>query len=186
KSVLYRGDRLRFILCVVLITSPPSSFLFPYTTLFRSRRSCPAFAARGPRTVRGTRPIPARLAVMTDAADAPAESAHTTGLRKAVLFGALALIVLAVVSVGVWAAVDRLPGVWGALMGAAVGGAFVLTTAIVTIATARSAPQTAAAVLLGTWLLKLVVVIGVVAALRPLEFYSKPAFAVTIVVAMVV
>ena len=40
--------------------------------------------------------------------------------------------------------------------------------------------------LLGTWLLKLVVVIGVVAALRPLEFYSKPAFAVTIVVAMVV
>ena len=89
-------------------------------------------------------------------------------------------------SVLVWGLIEGLPGVWGALLGAAIGGAFVLTTAIVVIATARSAPTTAAAVLLGTWLLKIVIAIGVVAALSPLDFYAHTAFAVTIIAAMVV
>ena len=116
----------------------------------------------------------------------PAESAHTAGLRKAVRLGVLALLGLAVVSAGVWTLVDGSPGLWGALMGAAIGGAFVLTTAIVVIATARSAPQTTAAVLLGTWLIKLVVAIGVVAGIDRFDFYSRPAFAVTIILALVV
>lgn len=123
---------------------------------------------------------------MTDADAAPADSAHTAGLRKAVRLGALGLLVLTVVSLLVWGLVDALPGVWGALMGAAIGGAFVLTTAVVVIATARTSPTTAGAVLLGTWLLKLIVAIGVVAALEPLDFYSDRAFAVTLVIAMVV
>lgn len=126
---------------------------------------------------------------MTDAPatdDRPAESPHTAALRKAVRFGVLALAVLAVISAIVWALVDGLPGLWGALMGAGIGGAFVLTTAIVVIATARSAPQTTAAVVLGTWLLKLVVAMGVVAALAQFDFYSHTAFGVTIIVALVV
>lgn len=123
---------------------------------------------------------------MTAAPDHPVESAHTTGLRKAVALGAGALVVLMVASAGVWTAVDGRPGLWGALLGAAIGGAFVLLTAIVVIATARTSPQVAGAVLLGTWLLKLIVAIGAVAALKPLDFYSKRAFALTIVVAMVV
>lgn len=123
---------------------------------------------------------------MTDADGRPADSAHTAGLRKAVLLGAVGLAALTVVSVLVWGLVDGLPGVWGALLGAAIGGAFVLTTAVVVIATARTAPTTTAAVLLGTWLLKLVIVIGVVAALRPHDFYAPTAFAVTIIAAMVV
>lgn len=116
----------------------------------------------------------------------PAVSAHTAGLRKAVRIGGVALVALAVVSALVWTLVDGTPGLWGALMGAGIGGAFVLTTAIVVIATARSAPQTTAAVLLGTWLLKLLVAMGVVAALDRFDFYSRPAFAVTIIAALVV
>lgn len=126
---------------------------------------------------------------MTDTptpADRPAESPHTAALRRAVRLGMLALVVLAVVSAVVWTLVDGTPGLWGALMGAGIGGAFVLTTAVVVIATARSAPQTTAAVLLGTWLLKLVVAIGVVAVLDRFDFYSRPAFAVTIVAALIV
>lgn len=126
---------------------------------------------------------------MTDTpapADHPAESPHTAALRKAVRFGVLALAVLAVVGAIVWVLVDGLPGLWGALMGAGIGGAFVLTTAIVVIATARSAPQTTAAVVLGTWLLKLVVAMGLVAALAQFDFYSHTAFGVTIIVALVV
>jgi hypothetical protein len=123
---------------------------------------------------------------MTDTADQHTESAHTAGLRRAVALGAGALAVLMVLSAGLWWAVDGLPGLWGALLGAAIGGAFVLLTAIVVIATARTSPQVTGAVLLGTWLLKLIVAIGVVAALKPLDFYSRRAFALTIVVAMVV
>ncbi|MGN0099740.1 hypothetical protein [Dietzia sp. CH92] len=126
---------------------------------------------------------------MTDTpapADQPAESPHTAALRKAVRIGALALVALAVISGAVWALVDGLPGLWGALMGAGVGGAFVLTTAVTVIATARSAPQTTAAVLLGTWLLKLLVAMGVVAGLAQFDFYSHTAFGVTIIAALVV
>lgn len=123
---------------------------------------------------------------MTDAPDQTTESAHTAGLRRAVAFGAGALLVLMALSAALWWAVDGTPGLWGALLGAALGGVFVLLTAIVVIATARTSPQVTGAVLLGTWLLKLIVAIGVVAALKPLDFYSRRAFALTIVVAMVV
>lgn len=123
---------------------------------------------------------------MTDSPDQTTESAHTAGLRRAVAFGAGALLVLMALSAALWWAVDGTPGLWGALLGAALGGVFVLLTAIVVIATARTSPQVTGAVLLGTWLLKLIVAIGVVAALKPLDFYSRRAFALTIVVAMVV
>ena len=116
----------------------------------------------------------------------PAESPHTAGLRRAVRLGALALAVLAVISAAGWSFVDGTPGLWGALLGAAVGGAFVLTTAVVVVATAHAAPQTTAAVLLGTWLLKLLAAMGIVALLDRFDFYSRPAFAVTIVAALVV
>lgn len=114
------------------------------------------------------------------------ESAHTTGLKKALAFGAIALLVLMVISAGLWMAIDGTPGLWGALLGAAIGGVFVLLTAVVVVATAHTSPTVTGAVLLGTWLLKLIVAIGVVAALKPLDFYSKRAFALTIVIAMVV
>ena len=71
----------------------------------------------------------------------PAESAHTAGLRKAVRLGGMALLGLAVVSAGVWTLVDGTPGLWGALMGAAIGGAFVLTTAVVGRAGRRQQEQ---------------------------------------------
>lgn len=116
----------------------------------------------------------------------PTESAHTAGLRRAVRLGALGLVALMVVSALVWWLVDGTPGLWGALIGAAIGGVFVLLTAIVVIATARTTPQVTGAVLLGTWLLKLIVAIAVVAGLKSLDFYSHPALSVTIVVAMVV
>lgn len=131
---------------------------------------------------------------MTDAArtDAPdqhpesTESAHTAGLRRAVALGAAALAVLMVLSAGLWWAIDGTPGLWGALLGAGIGGAFVLFTAIVVIATAKTSPQVTGAVLLGTWLLKLIVALGALFALRPMDFYSRRALALTLVVAMVV
>ncbi|WP_295649492.1 hypothetical protein [uncultured Dietzia sp.] len=118
--------------------------------------------------------------------DQPGPGPQNAGLRTAVRLGGLALVVLTVISVIAWTLVDGVPGLWGAVMGAGIGGAFVLTTAVVVMATARTAPQTTAAILLGTWLLKLVVAIGVVAVIERFDFYSRPAFAVTIIAALVV
>lgn len=122
----------------------------------------------------------------TATTDQPTPSPQNAGLRVAVRLGGLALVALVVISAVVWTLVDGTPGLWGALMGAALGGAFVLITAIVVIATAGAAPQTTAAVLLGTWLLKLIVAIVVVAVIDRFDFYSRPAFAVTIIAALVV
>lgn len=123
---------------------------------------------------------------MTDTTPQPAESAHTAGLRKALALGTVALLVLMILSAGLWAALDGTPGLWGALLGAAIGGVFVLLTAVVVVATARTSPTVTGSILLGTWLLKLIVAIGLVAALKPLDFYSPRAFVLTIVIAMVV
>src|SRR5699024_10991977 len=117
-----------------------------------------ASAVRAGSTGRPTGPDPraTRLRGMDDTPghDAPGhqvESAHTIGLRRAVTLGAAALAVLMVISAGLWWAVDGRSGLWGALLGAAIGGVFVLLTAVVVIATARTSPQVTGAVLLGTW-----------------------------------
>ncbi len=112
---------------------------------------------------------------MTETPPQPAESAHTAGLRKALTLGTAALAVLMLLSAGLWGALDGTPGLWGALLGAAIGGVFVLLTAVVVVATAQTSPNVTGAVLLGTWLLKLI-----------LDFYSRRAFALTLVVAMIV
>ncbi len=52
--------------------------------------------------------------------------------------------------------------------------------------TSRLPATTAGAVLLGTWLLKLILAIVVMALLKPLDFYSKGALVLTIVFALVI
>jgi len=77
------------------------------------------------------------------------------------------------------------PGVWGALLGAAVGGGFVLFTAVVVLATANAEPTTLAGILLGSWLLKLVLAIVVMVVLRGVDFYSRGTFVAVIALAVV-
>ena len=76
-------------------------------------------------------------------------------MRAAVRYGALGLLALAVVASIVSLLVAGTPGLWGALIGAAVGGGFILFTALGVLLTAKLPAMTAGAVLLGTWLLKL-------------------------------
>ena len=113
-------------------------------------------------------------------------SAHTVALRKALYVGIAGWLALSVVSVVVWMLVDGTPGIWGALVGAAIGGFFVLTTAITTLATAKSPATTMGAVLMGTWLLKLLIVLGVVFVIRDFDFYSRPALVITMVLSLIV
>lgn len=107
-------------------------------------------------------------------------------LVAAIRFGAAGLAVVTVLSLVVWGLIAGAPGVWGALVGAAVGGAFILATVVIMYATRNVAPTTTGAILLGSWLLKIIIAIAVMVVVRRMDFYDTPALVVTIIAVLVV
>ena len=106
-------------------------------------------------------------------------SDHRQPLIRALKVAGWALVVLTVVSLMAWGATRELPGIWAALMGVAVGGAFVL-------ATTDSSPNTTMAVVLGGWLLKMGLLAIFLLWIRGFDFYDHRAFGVTTIAALVV
>lgn len=107
-------------------------------------------------------------------------------LLRAVRFGSIALAVLTVISLAVWGGMRDLPGIWGVLIGAAIGGGFVLMTAASVLFTSSTNPATTGAVVLGSWLLKIVVLIIILAIIRDMQFYDRMALLITLVLALIV
>lgn len=107
-------------------------------------------------------------------------------LVRAVRFGAIALVGITIVSLIAWGALRGLPGLWGVLIGAAIGGGFVLLTALSVLVTSNTTPANTAAVVLGGWLVKIVLLIGVLVVIRDMEFYDTAALFVTVVAALLV
>ncbi len=107
-------------------------------------------------------------------------------LLRAVRFGTIALVVITIISLAVWGGMRDLPGIWGVLIGAAIGGGFVLLTAASVLFTSSTNPSTTGAVVLGSWLLKIVVLIIILAIIRDMDFYDRTALLVTTVLALVV
>lgn len=66
-------------------------------------------------------------------------------------------------------------GMWGALLGLAMPVIFFSITAVVAVVTARMSPQLLGAAVLGSWLLKLVVLIAFLAVIADQDFYSRGA-----------
>ena len=93
-------------------------------------------------------------------------------LRRALRDIAVLLGVLAVGGVLVgWLTVGA-PGIWGALIGVGLAGFFCATTVWSMLRTVNSSPTEMAALVLVTWLIKIVVVIVVLAFLRGREFFD--------------
>lgn len=107
-------------------------------------------------------------------------------LLRAVKLGSWALVILTVVSLAIWGATRELPGIWGVLIGAAIGGGFVLFTALSVLFTANTSASTTLAVVLGGWLVKIVILILILAWLRSMDFYDQAALGVTTIAALVV
>jgi len=63
--------------------------------------------------------------------------------------------------------------VWGAVVGAALAAVFSLTTPLVMLRTVRSSLVTVTGVVMGTWLIKVVVVVAVLAAVRNADALDK-------------
>lgn len=80
---------------------------------------------------------------------------------------------LAVVGVVTGYLVAGMPGVWGAVLGVAMTVIFSGTTVISMLTTAGASATTTAAVVMGSWLAKMLVLILVLALLRQLDFYDK-------------
>lgn len=107
-------------------------------------------------------------------------------LVAAIRYGAAGLVAVTVVSVIAWTLAAGSHGLWGALVGAAVGGAFILATVGTMYVTRNVAPTTTGAILLGSWLLKIIVAIVVMVIVGGMHFYDRGALAVTIIAALVV
>jgi len=116
----------------------------------------------------------------------PNDAKPITPLQKAIRYGALGLVVLTVISAGVWALIDGTEGLWGALVGAAFGGGFILFTVVVVVLTANASPTTGGAILMGTWLLKLLLAMLALAALSNVDSLNHVALGVTALIAMVI
>lgn len=107
-------------------------------------------------------------------------------LLKAARLGGIAILCLAVLSLLAWGGQSGMRGVWGALIGSIIGGAFVLLTIVSVLITSRTNPQTTMAVVMGTWLLKIVVVLLVLVVLKNMYFFDHLALAVTAIAALIV
>ncbi|KAB1503941.1 hypothetical protein F7230_02200 [Corynebacterium sp. 320] len=106
-------------------------------------------------------------------------------LTRAVRNGSIAVAALIVVSLMFWGATNDLPGLWGALIGGLIGGSFMLLTVWVVLLSARTTPTRTLVIVLGSWLLKMAVFLGIMIFIQDMDFYYRPAFAVTTILAMI-
>lgn len=96
-------------------------------------------------------------------------------MLNAVKWGSAALLALAVVGSGLSFLLAGIPGVWGALIGAALGGLFILATAGSILVGAKTSATNLAMIVLGGWLLKLIFLVVALAVLRNYYFYNRVA-----------
>ncbi|WP_330183087.1 hypothetical protein OHB26_05155 [Nocardia sp. NBC_01503] len=107
-------------------------------------------------------------------------------LRAALRYGLMGLAVLVVVSAILSSIIAGMPGLWGALIGAAIGGGFILTTAASVLFSAKIESGLQGIVILGSWVGKIVLVLAIVAILKRFDFYSPVALFLTVVGALLI
>ncbi|MBD0857289.1 hypothetical protein AZH46_09215 [Corynebacterium striatum] len=105
-------------------------------------------------------------------------------LRRALNFGSMALVAITILSLAVWGGMRGLPGIWGVVIGAGIGGGFVLLTVVSVLAASKTSPTNTIIVVMGSWLVKILVLIIILAVIRDLEFYDKMAMFVAVVLAL--
>ena len=74
------------------------------------------------------------------------------------------------------------PGAWGGAIGALIAAGFFGVTVIVALVTFRMSPTMLGAVVLGSWLVKMMVLIGVLVGLRSADFYDRTTFGLALLV----
>lgn len=106
-------------------------------------------------------------------------------LRRTLRVGALGLLLLTPLAALIGWVVDGSAGLAGALIGVVVPGVFFGLTAVTALVTLRLSPGALGAVVLGSWVVKLVLLIIVFSLLNQWDGWSRPVFAVTFVVCVI-
>lgn len=104
--------------------------------------------------------------------------AASSALKK----GLVAWLGLTVAFCAIGHVMESTAGVWGAFLGSLIAGGFFAVTAIVAVKTANMDVQYLGFAVLGSWLFKIVLLIGALFWLRSQDFYDRPIFFVTLLV----
>jgi len=118
-------------------------------------------------------------AALDEATDAAAP------LRAGLKYGTYGLGALLVAGLLIWWPWKGVPGLWGVLIGAGIGGGFILITVITILLTSKGSPNVVLGALMGGYLVKVVIVIAVTAILKDMDFYSKGALVSMLIGAIV-
>jgi hypothetical protein len=120
-------------------------------------------------------------------ADRPADgpTALVVPMRRVLRAGAVGAAVAVPVATLLGAVLGGAQGAWGALIGMGLAVAFFGVTVAVSLVTARMDPTRLGIWVLGSWLLKMVLLIVVLALLRDADFYSRPALFLSLLVGVV-
>jgi len=108
-----------------------------------------------------------------DAPGAPRGAAEQAMLRAALRDCLILVAGLAVLGSLVGLLVAGVPGLWGGLIGAALAAFFCATTVWSMLYTVGKGATTMGAVVMGSWLAKMVVLIGVLLVLTRFDFYDR-------------
>ena len=100
-----------------------------------------------------------------------------TALRRSAALAALLAMAACVVG---WLLAGG-PGLYGALVGAGLAGAFLLTTVVVMIATAKKPQHIVTVALAGSWMAKLILTFVVLLIIRGMDFYHPRVLVLTVV-----
>ncbi len=108
----------------------------------------------------------------------PARPIFRRALRDCLLLLAVLLVTTPVIG---WF-VSGWPGVWGALVGVALAAVFSLSTPLVMLRTLRSPMMQVTGVVMGTWLVKVVLVIVVLALVRNADWLDPQVLGIVLLV----
>lgn len=106
--------------------------------------------------------------------------------RSALRKGLLAWAILTVALSAIGYLVSGESGVWGALLASVLAGSFFAVTGIVAALTANLDVQYLGFAVLGSWLLKIIVLLGALFWLRGQDFYDRPIFFITLLLETIV
>lgn len=134
----------------------------------------------------GTGPTPATDLPDINVSDDGDIADHRRPLLRAARLGGIGIAVLTVISLAAWGGTRDIEGIWGVLIGAAIGGGFVLATVGIVLLTSNTTPQMTMIVVLGSWLVKFIVALVILLLIKDMDFYDHTAMAVTVILALVV
>ncbi len=103
-------------------------------------------------------------------------------MRRVLRAGAVASAIALPLAVALGYLLAGVPGVWGALIGMGIAVGFFAITVAVALLTAGLDVTTLGISVLGSWLIKMVLLIIVLVLLRGAEFYSRPALFIALLV----